>query len=159
MVRNLWPIWIMFFHVFFSNIIKVNYFFYCFIILLHLISSFSLTKSLVVAYAYVSIESIDCILLSSFELRRILLISSVKILCLSHLNLCCVFKAKVRKMCIIKRKPKVENYENCLEATQLKNKIRYLEKNKINIDKLKTNHKKFFSKNIMPLIFKSLLCS
>ena len=30
-----------------------------------------------------------------------------------------------------------ENYENCLEATQLENKIKHLEKNKINIDSLK----------------------
>ena len=69
------------------------------------------------------------------------------------------FESKSQKNVKPKRKPKFENYENCLEATQLKNKIRYLEKNKINIDKLKRNHKKFFSKNIMPLTFKSLLCS
>ena len=79
MVRNLWPIWIMFYYVF--NIIKVNHFLYRFIILLHLFSSLSLTKSLLVPYAYVSIESIDCTFLSSFELRAILLISSVKTLC------------------------------------------------------------------------------
>ena len=41
--------------------------------------------------AYVFIESIDCILLSSFELRAILLIFSVKSLYLSLLSLCCVF--------------------------------------------------------------------
>ena len=91
MIRNLWPIWIMFFYVFFCNIIKVNHFLYRFIILLHLISSFSLTRSLLFSYAYISIESIDCILLSSFELKAILLISSVKTLCFSLLNLCCVF--------------------------------------------------------------------
>ena len=53
--------------------------------------SFSLTRSLFVPYAYVSIKSTDCILLSSFELKAILLISSVKTLCLSLLNLRCVF--------------------------------------------------------------------
>ena len=53
-------------------------------------SSFSLTRSLLVPYAYVSIESIDCILLSSIELKAILLISSVKTLYLSRLNLCYV---------------------------------------------------------------------
>ena len=53
-------------------------------------SSFIHTRSLLVPYAYVSIETIDCILLSSFELKSILLISSVKI-CLSLLNLCWVF--------------------------------------------------------------------
>ena len=66
-------------------------FLYCFIILLHSISSFSLTRTLLVSYAYVSIESIDCILLSSFEHNAILLISSVKALCLSLLNLRRVF--------------------------------------------------------------------
>ena len=76
---------------FFCNIIKVNQFLYHFIILLHLISSFSLTRYLLIAYAYVSIESIDCILLLLFELSAILLISSLKTLCLSVLNLCRVF--------------------------------------------------------------------
>ena len=59
--------------------------------LLHLITSFSLTRSLLVPYAYVSIKSIDCILLLSFELKTILLPSSVKTLRYSLLNLCCVF--------------------------------------------------------------------
>ena len=70
---------------------KLIIFLYRFIILLHLISSFSLTRSLLVLYAYVSVESIDCILLSSFELNSVLLISSVKTLCLCFLNLSCVF--------------------------------------------------------------------
>ena len=43
-------------------------------------------------------------------------------------------KAKGTKKCVIKRKLKFENYKNCLEATQLDNKIKYLEKNKINTD-------------------------
>ena len=64
--RNFWPIWIMFFYVFFCNIIKVDHFLYHLIILLHLISSFLLARSLLVLYAYVSSELIDCILLSSF---------------------------------------------------------------------------------------------
>ena len=59
MVRNLWPIWIMFFYVFFENIVKVYHFLYRFIILLHLISSLLITKPLLVSNAYVSIESID----------------------------------------------------------------------------------------------------
>ena len=92
MIRNLWPIWLMFFCFFFYNIINVNHFLYRFIISLHLISSFSLTRSLLVPYAYIFIDSIDCILLSSFELNAFLLISSVKVLWLSLLNLCCVFK-------------------------------------------------------------------
>ena len=61
-------------------------------------------------------------------------------------------KAKVTKKCVLKRKLKFENYKNCLEATQLDNKIKYLEKNKINIDSLKENHKKFIrnNKSILP---------
>ena len=77
MVRNFWPIWIVLFYVFFCNIIKVKHF--C-VVLLYL----------VIPYAYVCIESIDGILLSSFELKAILLITSVKTLCPSLLNLCCV---------------------------------------------------------------------
>ena len=46
-------------------------------------------------------------------------------------------KAKGTKKCVIKRKIKFENYKNCLEATQLENKIKYLEKNKIDIDSIK----------------------
>ena len=74
----------------FYKIIKVNRFLYRFIMVLHLISSFSLTRSLLVPYAFVSIGSIYCIILSSFELEAILLISSLKLLCLSLLNLGCV---------------------------------------------------------------------
>ena len=76
---------------FFCNIVKVNLYWYCFSIMLHLISSFSITRFLLVPYPYVSTESIDCIGLTSFEIKSILLISSVKTLCLSLLNLCCVF--------------------------------------------------------------------
>ena len=83
MIRNFWLIRIMFFCFFFYNIIEVNHFLYCFLILLHLISSFSLTRSLLASYAYVSIKSIDSILLSSFELKAILLIPSLKTLFLS----------------------------------------------------------------------------
>ena len=79
------------FEVFFCIIIKVNHFLNRFIILLHLISLLLLTRFLFVLYAYISIESIVCILLSSFGLKAILLISSVKTLSLSLLNNCCVF--------------------------------------------------------------------
>ena len=46
-------------------------------------------------------------------------------------------KTKGTKKCVIKRKLKFENYKNCLEAIQPDNEIKYLEKNKINIDSLK----------------------
>ena len=45
---------------------------------------------------------------------------------------------------VIKRKLKFENYENCLEATQLENKINHLEK--IDIDSLKKDHKNSLKK-------------
>ena len=44
-------------------------------------------------------------------------------------------KAKGTKEFDIKRKFKFEYYKNCLEATQLENKIEHLEKNNIDIDK------------------------
>ena len=47
-------------------------------------------------------------------------------------------KARSTKKCVIKGKIKFENYKNYLEATQLDNKMKYLEKNKINTD----SHKK-----------------
>ena len=37
-------------------------------------------------------------------------------------------KTKGTKKCVIKRKLKFEDYKNCLEVTQLKNEIIYLEK-------------------------------
>ena len=92
MIRNLRWIWIMLFYVFFCHIIIVNYFLQYFIILLHLIPSFLLTRSLLVPYTWVYIESIDYILLLPLELWAILLISSVKTLCLSLVNLCRGFK-------------------------------------------------------------------
>ena len=40
-------------------------------------------------------------------------------------------KAKYTKNCAIKRKLKLEKYKNCLKATQLENKIHYLQKMKL----------------------------
>ena len=45
--------------------------------------------------------------------------------------------AKVTKRCVIKRKLKLENYKNCLEVTQLENKINYLDKIKLTLIALK----------------------
>ena len=39
-----------------------------------------------------------------------------------------------------------ENYENCLEATELGNEIIQPEKNKVNIDSLKESHEEFIKK-------------
>ena len=46
-------------------------------------------------------------------------------------------KQKTQKKCVIKRKTKFENYKNCLESTQLENKINHLENNKTDIDFVK----------------------
>ena len=46
-------------------------------------------------------------------------------------------KAKGTKKCVTKRKLKFKNYKNCLEATQLENKIHYLERKKVNKDSIK----------------------
>ena len=46
-------------------------------------------------------------------------------------------KAKGTKKYVIERTLKFENYKNFLEATQLDNKINYLEKNKTDIDSIK----------------------
>ena len=56
-------------------------------------------------------------------------------------------KEKGAKKCVIKRKLKFENYENCLGATKLENKVNYLEKHKINLDSLKKNHVKSIRNN------------
>ena len=55
-------------------------------------------------------------------------------------------KAKGAKKCAIKRKIKFENCKNFLEATQLENKINYIEK-KTDIDSIKENHKEFIKNN------------
>ena len=55
-------------------------------------------------------------------------------------------KQKVQES-VIKRRFKCENYKNCLEATQLENKLNHLEKNKIDIDSLKENYKQFIKNN------------
>ena len=56
-------------------------------------------------------------------------------------------KAKGTNKYAIKRKLKFENYKNCLEATKLDDKIKYLEKDKINIDSLKKIIKKIIRNN------------
>ena len=55
-------------------------------------------------------------------------------------------KAKGIKKQVIKRKLKFEDYKNCLEATQLENKINHLENNEIEVNSLKKDHKEFIEK-------------
>ena len=46
-------------------------------------------------------------------------------------------KQKTQKSVSGKGKLKFEDYKNCLEATQLENGIKQLEKNKVNVDNFK----------------------
>ena len=55
-------------------------------------------------------------------------------------------KAKCTKKCFVKRGLKFENHENCLETTQLENKINYLEKVNLTWIVLQ-NHKQFIRNN------------
>ena len=57
-------------------------------------------------------------------------------------------KAKGTKKCVIKRKLKFQDYKNCLEAAQIKRKIRYLRKKKFDVDSLKEDKKEFVKSNI-----------
>ena len=50
-------------------------------------------------------------------------------------------KTKETKKSVIKIKCKYEDYKNCLEAAPIKNKINFLEKNKIDKDSLKEDQK------------------
>ena len=75
-IRKLQPSWIILFNVFFCNIIKSLFFLlFCYIYFFFLHIKFSL-----VSHAFVSFESIHCILSSSLALNAILLISLVNIL-------------------------------------------------------------------------------
>ena len=119
MIRNLRPIWMIFYHIFSYSAIKFNHFLHCFInnyiyflhfymldlYLFHVqfvsmestdyIFVFNffifLHYALVIPYAYVFKESIDCILWLLLALNAILLTSSVNALYLSLLNFCCDF--------------------------------------------------------------------
>ena len=50
-------------------------------------------------------------------------------------------------MCVIKRKIKFQDYKNCLEAAQIKNKLNHLAQNKIDVDSLKEDQKEFIRNN------------
>ena len=50
-------------------------------------------------------------------------------------------KSKGTKKCLIKRPLIFQNCKNCLEATQLDNKVKYVEKNETNLDSLKKSER------------------
>ena len=55
-------------------------------------------------------------------------------------------KAKGTKKAI-KREFRFEEYKNCFTATLLENKVNHLEKNEIDVDSLKKDHKEFIINN------------
>ena len=55
-------------------------------------------------------------------------------------------RGKDTKKCLIKRKLKFENHENCLRAFELNDRINYLERKEISINNLKKHHKEFIKK-------------
>ena len=56
-------------------------------------------------------------------------------------------KAKGTKKCVIKTENNFQDYENCLEATQIERKIKYLKKKKFNVDSLSKHQKEFLKSN------------
>ena len=46
---------------------------------------------------------------------------------------------KLKKQLCHKKKPKFQDYKNCLEATQLENKINQLENKRVNTESLREN--------------------
>ena len=50
-------------------------------------------------------------------------------------------------MCQKNLKLKLENYNNCLEITELEKKVNHLEKNNIDVDNLKEDYKEFTKNN------------
>ena len=55
--------------------------------------------------------------------------------------------AKVAKKYFIKWKLKFEDYENCLEENQFEKEINQLQRNKLDKDSLRENHKEFIRNN------------
>ena len=60
-------------------------------------------------------------------------------------------KAKGTKKCVINRKLKFEDYESCLKATQLENKINHLGKNKFDVGSHKKGNEEFMKRNVLVL--------
>ena len=56
-------------------------------------------------------------------------------------------KAKNTKKCVIKRKPKFQDYKNCLEAAQSESKLNHFEKNRTGVGSLKQDQKQFLKNN------------
>lgn len=55
-------------------------------------------------------------------------------------------KSKAQKVCV-KSKIKVKIYEKSYEAIQLEDKMKHSEKNNVNVNNLRENHKEFMKNN------------
>lgn len=60
-------------------------------------------------------------------------------------------KAKDMRKCKTKWKLKFKDYENHLQASQVKNEISHLESHKLDVDSLKENLKEFIRSNVFTL--------
>ena len=60
-------------------------------------------------------------------------------------------KAKSTKKCVTKRTIRFQDFNNCLEATQLEILINHLKKNEIDVDSLKKDQKEFINNNKLTL--------
>ena len=60
-------------------------------------------------------------------------------------------KAKIKKECAVKRTLKLEDYKVYIEATQLENKLKELEKNNVDLESLSENHKEFIKNSRLTL--------
>ena len=69
-------------------------------------------------------------------------------------------KEKHTEKCAIKRKLKSEGYKNCLETSQLENKLHQQKKSKVDVDSLRENNKEFIKNNKLILILiETLICT
>ena len=58
-------------------------------------------------------------------------------------------KQKGQKMCVIKKKLKFKHDKKCLKASQIENKINYLEKKIIDVGCLKEDKKEFLKNKLI----------
>ena len=58
-------------------------------------------------------------------------------------------RKKGTKQCVIKRKLSLQDYKNCLKASQIINTVNYLKKNEIDVDYCKEDKKDFINRLIL----------
>ena len=58
-------------------------------------------------------------------------------------------RKKGTKQCVIKRKLSLQDYKNCLKASQIINTVNYLKKNEIDVDYSKEDKKDFIKNRLI----------